>query len=412
MPVGVGDPLPETVVAVVLMLALTAYAVLGGADFGGGVWDLLARGPRAEAQRQAIARAMGPVWEANHVWLIFALVLLFTAFPRAYSSLGVALFVPFHLVLAGIVLRGAAFVFRAPAATAAGPQRAWASVFGAASTITPFLLGATLAAVSSGGIRVDADGTVTVDAVYAWFSPFSLLVGALTVALFAYLAAVYLTVETRGALQEDFRRRALGAGLAVAVLAAVLLPLAPRTAPHLWELLSERGRPLVAAGAALAALSAWLVWRRRFLLARVAAVAEVVVLLWGWALGQWPYLIYPDVTVFNAAAPDPILRFALWVTPVGLLILIPSLWLLFAVFKGDNPQADEPVGSPGRQADEAAPHPRPLADPPVARPALRRDAAAASPAPHADEPAVDPAFQGEPQAERARGGAPSGRTGR
>ncbi|WP_243149848.1 cytochrome d ubiquinol oxidase subunit II [Thermaerobacter sp. PB12/4term] len=347
--------MPETVVAVVLMLALTAYAVLGGADFGGGVWDLLARGPRAEAQRQAIARAMGPVWEANHVWLIFALVLLFTAFPRAYSSLGVALFVPFHLVLAGIVLRGAAFVFRAPAATAAGPQRAWASVFGAASTITPFLLGATLAAVSSGGIRVAPDGSVSTNALHAWFSPFSLLVGALAVALFAYLAAVYLAVETRGALQEDFRRRALGAGIAVAVLAGALLPLAPRTAPHLWELVSERGRVLVATGAALALLSGWLVWRRYFLLARVTAVAEVVVLLWGWALGQWPYLIYPDVTVFNAAAPDPILRFALWATPAGLLILIPSLWLLFAVFKGENPQAGEPPGALDPRTNPARP---------------------------------------------------------
>ena len=335
---GAGDPMPETVVALVLMLALTAYVILGGADFGGGVWDLLARGPRAEAQRQAIARAMGPVWEANHVWLIFALVLLFTAFPLAFSALSIALFVPFHLVLVGIVLRGAAFVFRAPGASAAGPQRAWASVFGAASTITPFLLGTCLAAVSSGGIRV-RDGAVTVDPLYAWFSPFALLVGALTVALFAYLAAVYLAVETSGELREDFRRRALGAGAAVAVLAAILLPLAPRTAPHLWELVSDRGRLLVLAGAVLAALSAWAVWRRRFLLARVAAVGEVTVLLWGWALGQWPYLVYPDVTVFNAAAPDSTLRFMLQAIPFGLLILIPSLWLLFAVFKGENPQA-------------------------------------------------------------------------
>jgi len=338
---------PETVIAAVMVIALTAYAVLGGADFGGGVWDLLARGPRAGAQRRAIARAMGPVWEANHVWLIFALVLLFTAFPRAFSALSIALFVPFHLVLAGIVLRGAAFVFRAPGAQAAGPGRAWTSVFGAASTITPFLLGTTLAAVSSGGVRVSEDA-VRVDPLQTWFSPFSLLVGALTVALCAYLAAVYLAVETSGELQEDFRRRALAAGAAVALLAAILLPLAPHTAPHLWGLLSERGRPLVLAGALLAALSAWLVWRRLFRLARLAAVAEVVVLLWGWALGQWPYLIYPDVTVFNAAASDPTLRFMLRAIPVGLLILLPSLWLLFAVFKGDNPAADKPAAGEPR----------------------------------------------------------------
>lgn len=187
---------------------------------------------------------------------------------------------------------------------------------------------------------------MTVDPLYAWFSPFSLLVGALAVALFAYLAAVYLAVETAGELREDFRRRALGAGAAVAILAAILLPLAPRTAPHLWELLSERGRPLILAGAALAALSGWLVWRRHYLLARVAAVAEVVVLLWGWALGQWPYLIYPDVTVFNAAAPDAILLFVLRALPVGLLILIPSLLFLFAVFKGNNPATEEWRGNP------------------------------------------------------------------
>ena len=138
------------------LAALLAYAVLGGADFGGGVWDLLARGPRAAQQRTAIAEAMGPVWEANHVWLIFLIVLLFTCVPAAFAALSVAFFAPFHLVLLGIVLQGAAFVFRAHGHAAAGVPLAWGRVFGIASVITPFLLGASLGATSAGHVRAQA----------------------------------------------------------------------------------------------------------------------------------------------------------------------------------------------------------------------------------------------------------------
>lgn len=348
---------PETeglvlALGVALVAALTAYAVLGGADFGGGIWDLLARGPRRRQQQEAVARAMGPVWEANHVWLIFALVILFSGFPRAFAALGVALFLPVHLVLLGIILRGAAFVFRAHGAEAAQPWLPWAGLFGAASTITPFLLGVTLAAVSSGGIRIGlspeaARGylvapAATVDPVQAWLSPFSLLTGALTLALCAYLAAVYLTLETRGPLQEDFRRRALGSGGAAALLAGLLLTLMARTAPWLWESFAQRrALPLLLAGGLLTLLSLGSLWSRRYALARAAAVAQVAVLLWGWALAQWPYLVYPDLTLAAAAAPAPTLRFMLLTLPVGLLLLVPSLWLLFRVFKGQNPAAGE-----------------------------------------------------------------------
>ena len=151
------DELPEYV-ALVGLLALIAYALLAGADFGGGVWDLLARGPRAAAHRAAVAEAIGPVWEANHVWLIFAIVMLFTAFPVAFGALSIAFFVPFHLVLVGIVLRGAGFVFRAHGAAAAGLVGPWGSLFGAASVFTPFLLGACLGAISAGRVRLKAIG--------------------------------------------------------------------------------------------------------------------------------------------------------------------------------------------------------------------------------------------------------------
>src|SRR5437879_7448512 len=163
------DTLVEAV-ALVALASLIAYAVLGGADFGGGLWDLVAYGPRSRSQREVIAKAMGPVWEANHVWLIFLIVILFTAFPSAFAALSVALFIPFHLLLLGIILRGAAFVFRAHGAEEAGPQVVWARAFGSASIIAPILLGMCLGAVSAGEIRV-VNGQVRVDSVTAWLTP-------------------------------------------------------------------------------------------------------------------------------------------------------------------------------------------------------------------------------------------------
>jgi len=325
---------PVVAAAAVMMLALTAYAVLGGADFGGGIWDLLAAGPRREEHRKAIAKAMGPVWEANHVWLIFVIVILFTVFPSAYRALGIAFFGLFHLVLIGIVLRGAAFAFRAGADVDSREWRVWSPVFGGASAVTPFLLGLAASAVSGGGIRVGPGGAVRVDPARTWYSPVSLLMGLLTTVMCAYLAAVFLTVETRGDLQEDFRRRALWSGAVLAVLAAALLPLLPSAMPHLWaHLAGPSSGLLLVTGAALAAVSAAAVYARRYLAARVLAVGQVVVVLTGWAMGQWPYLIYPDVTFQSALAPGQSLLFLLQTLPYGLLVLVPSLWLLFRVFK-------------------------------------------------------------------------------
>jgi cytochrome d ubiquinol oxidase subunit II len=326
-------------VAGLALLALTAYTVLGGADFGGGVWDFFARGPHAGAQRKAIAEAMGPVWEANHVWLIFLIVILFTGFPIAFAALSVAFFIPFHLVLLGIILRGAAFVFRAHGAREVGPERAWARTFGSASVITPVLLGMCLGAVSAGQIRV-VNGVVQADYWTAWLSPLSWACGALALALFAYVASVYLTLETEGDLREDFRQRTLVSGGVVVALAVLLIPLLIWQAPRLAaNLLSFRAFPVLALGVAFALLSLWAVLTRRFVIARVTAIGEVVMLLWGWALAQWPYIIYPDLTLQAAAAPDATLAFLLATAPLGALLLVPSLWLLFSVFKGRNPEA-------------------------------------------------------------------------
>jgi cytochrome bd ubiquinol oxidase subunit II len=331
----------EMLAAGLALITLTAYAVLGGADFGGGVWDFFASGPRADRQRRAISEAMGPVWEANHVWLIFLLVILFTGFPVAFSTLSIALFIPFHLVLVGIILRGAAFVFRAHGRDEAGPQRVWARAFGSASIITPVLLGMCLGAVSEGSIRV-ADGQVQVDFWTVWLSPLSWACGALALALFAYLASVYLMLETSGDLREDFRLRTLVSSGVVAAIAVLLLPLLAWQAPRLAEnLLSLRALPVLALGTVFALVSLWAVLTRKILLARAMAIGEVTMLLWGWALAQWPYLIYPDLTIEQAAAPEPTLAFLLATAPVGALLLVPSLALLFGVFKGRNPEAEE-----------------------------------------------------------------------
>lgn len=323
----------------VALLGVIAYAVLAGADFGGGIWDIFATGPRREQQREVIAHAMGPVWEANHVWLIFVLVVLFTAFPPAFAALSTGLFLVWHLLLIGITLRGAAFVFRAYGPRVGRTPSRWGVVFGMASVITPVLLGISLGAVSVGGLRV-TNGNVTIEGTPPWLRPISLAIGLLALSICAYLAAVYLTNETRGELQEDFRRRALLSGTVVVGLSALTLPMLYLQAPHLWSgLISLRAAPVVAAGVGAALLSGWSLLRRHFWLARMSTVAQVTFLLGGWGLAQRPYIIYPDITLQNAAAPDATIKFLLYSLPFGMAALLPSLLLLFYVFKSQVPDA-------------------------------------------------------------------------
>lgn len=329
------------IIGAFMMLALGGYAIFGIADFGGGVWDLFASGPRANEQRQAIAKAMGPVWEANHVWIVFFMILLLSAFPKAFATLSEAMFVPFHLVLLGIILRGASFVLRSPGTnTPGGPDRLWGRIFGVASTVSPLLLGMGLAAVSSGGIRI-IDGTVYAPPTESWLSPFAFGMGVFVLALASYLAAVYLAAETEGELQNDFHKRAFASGTAVAVLSVFMLWLMARTTPWLWDgFVHGISGVLLFIGAVLYILSFVFVVRKLYVLARISAAGQVIVLMLGWALAQWPYMVYPDLTFEAAKAPDATLQFMAKVVPWGMVILIPSLWLLFRVFKKEEPQAD------------------------------------------------------------------------
>jgi cytochrome bd ubiquinol oxidase subunit II len=327
-------PTAETLLALAMVAAFVLYALLGGADFGGGVWDLLARGERKGEQRALIAHAIGPVWEVNHVWLIAGVVLLFSAFPRAFAALSVALHVPLTLLLVGIVFRGSAFTFRAYDTRGDAVQRRWGRMFSVASVASPALLGMCVGAVASGSIRVER-GIVTSGFFASWTSPFALATGALALALFAFLAAVYLSAEAgTPALAEDFRRRALGSGLALFVAAFAVLLLARHGAPRLWAGLVHAPFALALhAGTALAALSTFaLLWRRRFHAARAAAAVQGALIVSGWAASQHPYLVVDALTLSEAAAGEATQRALLWALAAAVLVTVPSLVLLYRVF--------------------------------------------------------------------------------
>jgi len=327
----------ELSLACVLVAALVAYVLGGGADFGGGVWDLLAGGRTAAAQRELIARALGPIWEANHVWLVFIVVVLFSAFPIAFSALATALHVPLSILLVGIVLRGSAFTFRSYGSGSDAGQRAWSRVFAIGSAIVPVMLGTCLGAALSGRIRVaSASGEVTSDFLSSWWAPFPLAVGAFTLSLCALLAAVYLVHETaEPELRAVFRRRAAAALLAGAVLGWTCLALARSGAPLLVRgLLGRPWSPALQVLVALAGLGTlWALRARRDATSRALAIAQVVLVIAGWALSQYPYLVVPDVTLHTAAAPARVLDAVLLAVGIGALLLLPSLAYLFWIFK-------------------------------------------------------------------------------
>jgi cytochrome d ubiquinol oxidase subunit II len=325
----------EVIVAGVMVASLVLYALLGGADYGGGVWDLFAFGPRARRQRELIAEAISPVWEANHVWLILVIVVLFTAFPPAFATIATALHIPLTLMLIGIVLRGTAFTFRTYDVQRDDVQRRWSLIFSIASIITPILLGTILGAIASGTIRV-SDGAVTSGFLHSWLAPFPLSVGLFALALFAFLAAVYLTVEApERELQEDFRWRALLSGVVVGLFALTVFILAKTGAPTVRAGISRTwwafGLHILTAIFATSAFVA--LWTRRYRIARFCAAAQVTMILLGWAFAQFPSLVEPDVTIGSAAAPPLTLELLLSALIVGAIVLFPSYYYLFRIFK-------------------------------------------------------------------------------
>jgi len=318
------------VVAIVLWLGLTVYAVFGGADFGAGFWDLAAGGSaRGQAPRALIARAIAPVWEANHTWLVFDLVILWTAFSPAFAAIMSTLFVPLTLAAFGIVCRGAAFAF-GPAAEGLGGRRIVGAIFAIASVVTPFFLGAAGGAIASG--RVPA-GNAAGDPFSSWLTPTSALVGILAIAVCAYLAAVFLVADARRIgsqpLEAYFRRRATSAAIVAGGVAVAGIWILSSDAPILANELIRRGWPLILASGALGTAALVQLWRGDARGTRALAVGAVVTVIWGWGVAQYPDVLPGALSLNDAASPGATLDALAIVVLVAALLIAPSLGLLY-----------------------------------------------------------------------------------
>jgi cytochrome d ubiquinol oxidase subunit II len=319
---------------VVLLLALTAYGLFGGADFGAGVWDLVAGGAeRGAPQRKLIEHAIGPVWEANHVWLIFTTVLLWTGFPAVFASVASTMYIPLTAAALGIIGRGAGFAFRKTSVGLAH-QRLYGAGFAFSSVVTPFFMGTVLGGVATGRVPLGIAGG---DIWTAWLNPTSVATGALAVAICAYLAAVFLVRDAQRhapRLVPMLRRRAMSTGVAVGVLAVAALPVVDL----------PLNTPLVVVSLASGLASLILLYVKQFVLVRLTAGLAVAAVLWAWAAGQYPYLLPGSATVHGSAATASVLHATLGAVAVGTVILAPSLWWLLKLSQsepGARPEVED-----------------------------------------------------------------------
>jgi cytochrome d ubiquinol oxidase subunit II len=337
--------------ATILWVGATFYALFGGADFGAGFWDLIAGdAERGKRPRALIQRSLTPVWEANHVWLIFVLVVLWTAFPPAFSAVFTTLYVPIALAAVGIVLRGCGFAFRKSIEGLSG-RRAAGAAFALSSVLTPFFMGATVGAIASGNVPAAGNG----DAFSSWLEPLPLLTGAMFVATGAYLAAVFLVGDARRAGEADlegyFVRRALLAAAIAGVAAAAGLVELHAEARYVFDRLTDQGLPLVIlsalCGLGLLAIllktgptgrnvdagSTYRPVGRRLL--RPLAAGAVVTVIWGWGVAQFPYLLPTSLRIDQAAAPDPTLDIVFVVFAIAAVVVLPALGLLYTLSQRD-----------------------------------------------------------------------------
>ncbi|CAN5463563.1 cytochrome d ubiquinol oxidase subunit II [soil metagenome] len=317
------------VVAAAMFLGILAYALFGGADFGSGFYDLTAGGSRnGAALRTQIDHSIGPVWEANHVWLVYVLVMWWTAFPTAFAATMSTLIVPMLLALLGIVLRGASFAFRKYAATLA-QARLFGVVFAGSSLITPFFLGAVVGAIASG--RVPAEGRG--DLVTSWVNPTSVIGGVVAVGTCSFLAGVFLVADAARAagteLEDRLRRLTLGVGLVTgAVVLGALVPLRD-DAPTLADGLSGRAAPLVVISGVAGVATLVFLWRRRYVAARLSAVVAVASVVVGWGVGQYPWILVDQLRIEDAAGARATLQALLVVVGLAGVIVVPALAYLY-----------------------------------------------------------------------------------
>jgi cytochrome d ubiquinol oxidase subunit II len=339
----------DTIPLLFALVGLTLYAVLGGADFGAGFWQLFSgRGERAARVREHAHEAMAPVWEANHVWLVFVLVVMWTCYSVAFGSIVSTLSIPLFIAAIGIIFRGTAYALRA--GTSGGRELRLAdTVFGLSSILTPFALGTVLGAIAAGDVPV---GNATGDAWTSWTSPLALTIGVLAVVFGAYLAAVYLAADAvrsdDAEMEQAFRVRALGAGVVAGVVAVVGLVVLHSDARHLYdELIGGSATFAVVISGLAGAGTLGLVWTRRYEAARFSAAVAVAAIVAGWAVAQQPVLL-PGLTVSEAAAGHDTLVAVVVSVVAGLLILLPSLALLFTLTLrgrlGDVSAGDAEIG--------------------------------------------------------------------
>ena len=320
------------VTAVILFFGVTAYAIFGGADFGAGFWDLIAGGAqRGERPRALIDHSIGPVWEANHVWLIFCLVVLWTAFSTAFASITVTLFVPLTLAAFGIVLRGSSFAFR-KVVLRTRDRRNFGAAFASSSVLVPYCMGAVAGAIASG--RVPSGGEAG-DPWSSWINPTSIIGGLLAVAVCAYLSAVYLVWDAHrlgdAELSEYFRRRAIVASVVAGAIAFVGIFVFHSDAKYLYDGLTSRALPLVIASAICGLGSLWLLLRGATGIARLLSIGAVATVVIGWGVAQWPYMLPETLKVSQAAAPTGTLEAVLVVFVFAAVIILPSLGLLYTL---------------------------------------------------------------------------------
>ncbi len=317
------------VAAVILWTGATLYALFGGADFGAGFWDLIAGdAEKGRRPRALIERSLTPVWEANHVWLIFILVVLWTAFSEAFGAIMSTLYVPLALAAVGIVLRGAGFAFR-ESIRSLEAQRALGATFAISSVLTPFFMGTVVGAVAAGNVPAAGDG----DAFSTWLQPLPLLTGALFVASGAYVAAVFLVADARrsGAadLEDYFARRALAAALVAGAFALAGIFALHDEARYVYDGLTGDGLPLVILSGlcGLGVIGLLLRGARRGL--RPLAAGAVVAVIWGWGVAQFPYLLPTSLKVTQSAAPPDTLAAVIVVFLVAAVLVLPALGLLY-----------------------------------------------------------------------------------
>lgn len=321
--------------ALILWAGVTFYALFGGADFGGGFWDLVAGGAeRGERPRATIQRSLTPVWEANHVWLIFCLVVLWTAFPSAFYAVMTTLYVPLTIAAFGIILRGSGFAFRKSIEGLSG-RRAAGAAFAISSLLTPFFMGTVVGAIAAENVPADGNG----DAFSSWLQPLPLLIGAMFVVGGAYLAAIFLVGDARRAGEEEmeryFERRALAAAVVAGALAVAGLFLLDSEAGYVHDRLLDQGLPLVILSLLCGAAAIAVLMRGGRRPLRPLAGAAFVSVIWGWAVAQFPYLLPTSLRIDQAAAPDATLIMVLIVFGAAAVLVLPSLFLLYTLAQKD-----------------------------------------------------------------------------